>query len=115
MAGLIAAIAEVAGGSDNAPAQVVLPEAVDDDTRQQLAAAAMCIGDPLGQCPAAITGAPTRGGCLLPAAGTLGLGHQYLEKTLAGDAFLVVRVAAPQEVRFRQEIIPLRMQTNGRQ
>ena len=111
--GPFAADAEVARRGDDAAAQVVLPEAIDDHAGQQVPGPVLGVGDPVGEGgPAvrqlrALRRRPSSSGPR-PACSTCRIARRR-------DPFLLVRVAAAQEVRLLQEVLALRVQPDRRQ
>src|SRR5437879_9068077 len=101
--------AEIAGCADDAAAQVMLPEAVDDDTCQQMARAVFRVANPISQRPATIRSMPALGGRFEPPLFEVGIAHEHLEEALGDDIAFLVRIAALEEMRVFQEIAALRV------
>ena len=96
--GALALGTEIVWGGDDAAAEVLLPDAVDDDAGEEVAGAVFGIGDPIGEGVAAMRGAGVFGGRLLPEGfGFPGPGED-LEEALGGDFLLLVDIAAVQDV-----------------
>src|SRR5205823_5072227 len=82
------------------------------DARQQMAGPVLDVGDPGGEPTTSIGGAPAGRRRRLPALLALRSAHENLQKTLRGDAVLLVGVAALEEVRVFEEVGPLTVQAN---
>src|ERR1051325_8313162 len=113
MSGWLSLRPEIAGRGDDAPAQMMLPEAIDDGASQQVACTLVGVRDPFGEGTTAVGGAPTGGGRRLPVLLTIGRPHQDRKKALGCDFPFVVRIAPIQEVGLLQEVAALRVGADG--
>src|SRR5262245_39864403 len=107
MAGRFAAGAELAGRGHNSAAHMMLPQAVHDHAREQVARTIMGIGYPIRECPAAVGSPPTFCGRNPPVFLSVWSGCQHLQESLAGNTVLLVGIAASQKVTSLEVIRPL--------
>ena len=108
--------AEVAGRGDEAAADVVLPQPVDDHAGQQVPGAVFDVGEPVRPAPCAGTRVcEPAGGGRDPALVLRRASDQHLQEAERRPSRPSGRVAAAEEVRLREEVRALRVQADGGQ
>src|SRR5688572_4350424 len=80
---------------------MVLPQTVHHHASREVTCAMLWIGHPVGETRAGETASrPTFGRIDAPVIGLISVAHQYLQVGGCGDFFLLMHIAAVQDVRF---------------
>ena len=88
------------------PAEVVLPEPVDDHAREQVPGPASCVGQPVRERRPAVRVRLPAGGRACHSLCASAAGHQHLQERDLAHRPPSGRVAAPEEVRLLEEVGP---------
>jgi hypothetical protein len=103
---------EVIGGLHQAPAKVMLPESVHDDSGQQMAGPVFVVRDPVRQGASATRELGARRWSPMPALFGVRNTGEHLEKSLGRNAALLVGAAAVQNVGLVEEVRALGVHAN---
>src|SRR5262249_33494213 len=112
---LVALQTKVARRIDDATPEMMLPQAIDNHSRQEMPRTLFDIAQPVAQRAAEIWRPRASRRFLLPAHLFVFGAHQHLQKALRDHAGFLVGVPAFEKMRTGQKIAPLTVQANRRQ